>query len=300
MKVSIIIPSLNDDKNLLKTIQSIKTNTLYQDYEIIVVRSVEKNIFNLFGKRTIDIKKFYPEIKLIHYKKEGPGRARNLGATEAIGDLLVFIDSHCQVDKGWLERFVSFFKRHKRVGIVGPSIYNIKRSKKFRTDFRYGWTLDPDNFEFIPLKNKPKNICEIPFLQGCCHVVRRSVFYKIGMFDGGMKNWGYEDMEICLRAWLLGYPQILLPEIEVGHITRSSFPYSVTWHDADRNLLRLIFTHFSSKRIKKALDILQRKRNITKPLIDVVKSDVWKFRDQMMKKRKYSDYWFFEKFDINF
>ena len=45
--------------------------------------------------------------------------------------------------------------------------------------------------------------------------MRRHVFEAVGGFDGGMTGWGWEDQEISLRLWLLGYELRLVPEVTV-------------------------------------------------------------------------------------
>ena len=82
MKLSIIIPTLNEEKYLCFLLESIKNQT-FKDYEIIIADADSKD-------NTIEIsKKFGCKIT----KGGLPAKARNLGAEIARGDLFLFLDA---------------------------------------------------------------------------------------------------------------------------------------------------------------------------------------------------------------
>ncbi|MCP3664826.1 MAG: glycosyltransferase, partial [Gammaproteobacteria bacterium] len=46
---------------------------------------------------------YYAKVKVVRNKeREGLIRARNNGAVAATGDVVVFLDAHCEVDYNWL------------------------------------------------------------------------------------------------------------------------------------------------------------------------------------------------------
>lgn len=101
--LSIIIPALNEAKNLPKLLESIKRQT-YKDYEIIVVDAGSQD-------KTIEIaRKHWCKIAKgsLH-----PGASRNKGAKKAKGDILLFLDADCTIEENFLENAIKDIKNRK-------------------------------------------------------------------------------------------------------------------------------------------------------------------------------------------
>lgn len=105
--ISIIIPTLNEEKYLPKLLDCIKKQS-YKDYEIIVVDGNSKD-------KTREIAKNYgcrvynePEDIDGH-----PGIARNLGAYKSKGDILLFLEADIQIEINFLEKALKEFSERK-------------------------------------------------------------------------------------------------------------------------------------------------------------------------------------------
>ena len=83
-KVSVIIPTLNEEKLLPSTLESLNAQT-YKDFELIVKDGLSVD-------KTVDIAKRYGA-KVISLKDSSAGEARNQGARYAGGSILVFLDA---------------------------------------------------------------------------------------------------------------------------------------------------------------------------------------------------------------
>src|SRR3989344_8979245 len=115
MKISIIIPNMDNCSKLDRCIESIKDSN-FKDYEIIIVDD---------GSSAMGIKKFYQKIKssnlevLFNKANMGPSYSRNRGASCAKGDILLFIDSDCYIFPNTLEIINNFFIKNKEISCIG-------------------------------------------------------------------------------------------------------------------------------------------------------------------------------------
>ena len=90
--ISIIIPTLNEEKFLPKLLNSIKEQN-YKNYEIIVSDANSKD-------KTIEIAKRF-NVKIVQGGK--PAVGRNNGAKFSVGDYLLFLDADVILPKNFLE-----------------------------------------------------------------------------------------------------------------------------------------------------------------------------------------------------
>jgi glycosyltransferase involved in cell wall biosynthesis len=109
-KVSVIMPSLNEEKYIEDAILSIRGQTC-GNAEIIVVDGCSSD-------RTPEIAKKHAD-KVIVMKTNIP-QARNLGARHAKGDILVFVDADTSLSSRWVESILEDFKEPGTACVFGP------------------------------------------------------------------------------------------------------------------------------------------------------------------------------------
>ena len=99
MNLSVIIPIYNEEKTITACLTSLAQQTV--PFELIVVDdgSTDKTL-SVLSKFQISNFKF----QIIQEKHQGPGAARNLGAKNAHGDILVFVDSDMTFAHDFLEK----------------------------------------------------------------------------------------------------------------------------------------------------------------------------------------------------
>ncbi len=115
MKVSIVIPAYNEEKNIAKTIEAALAQD-YQDREVIVVDNASTD-------RTAEIASRYP-VKVVREPIKGLLNARERGRIEAVGGLIANIDADCLPETDWLARGVEHFLDPEIVAATGPYDYH--------------------------------------------------------------------------------------------------------------------------------------------------------------------------------
>lgn len=106
INVSVVIPSYNEERYIGRCLDSLLQQTL-TGFEIIIVDDGSTD-------RTKQIVKNYP-VRLIEQNHLGPGAARNRGAAEANGQILVFVDADMFFDAHYLEYLVKPVKNGKAI-----------------------------------------------------------------------------------------------------------------------------------------------------------------------------------------
>jgi len=111
--VSIIIRTLNEEKELPITLKNIHLQKFKYLYEIIIVDSGSSD-------NTLKIAKQYNcKILKIDSKNFSYSYALNMGAENSKGELLIFLSAHCSpVNKNWLKYITSQLLLNKKVGAV--------------------------------------------------------------------------------------------------------------------------------------------------------------------------------------
>ncbi|XP_067862050.1 polypeptide N-acetylgalactosaminyltransferase 15-like isoform X3 [Heptranchias perlo] len=176
-------------------------------------------------------------VKLIRSNKRlGVIGGRMLGAARATGDVLVFMDSHCECHKGWLEPLLDRIA-YDRTRVVSPVIDVID----WKT-FQYYHSVDPQrgvfnwklDFHWEPIpeyeqkwRKSPISPIQSPAVSGGVLGINRHYFQNIGAYDPGMLMWGTENVELSLRVWLCGGSVEVLPCSRVGHVYWKNDPYSL-------------------------------------------------------------------------
>lgn len=189
------------------------------------------------------------KIKLIRNKqREGLIRSRVYGAREAIGDVLIFLDSHIEVNKQWMEPLLQLVKDNKTtfalpiIDIISADTFAYTASPLVRGGFNWGLHFKWDNLPKGALVKETDFLGPFasPSMAGGLFAVDRQYFKDLGEYDMGMDVWGGENIEISFRIWQCGGSIQIVPCSRVGHVFRKRRPYGSNGDDTMvRNSLRL-------------------------------------------------------------
>jgi len=172
--ISIVIPSLNEEKFLPLLLESIKKQT-FKDFEVIVADAGSKD-------KTIDIAKKYGA-KVVPGGMPGPGR--NRGAAVATGEFLFFFDSDVILPEDFLES--AYHEMQERFLDLATCEF------KPQSDLQ----LDKVMFKLANLTVKLNQSIN-PRAAGFCIFITRRLFNRVGGFDEAVVI--AEDHDLVDRA----------------------------------------------------------------------------------------------------
>ena len=176
-QVSIIIPTLNEEKYLSLLLKSIKKQD-FNNYEIIVADAGSRD-------KTVEIARNY-NCQLI--KGGSPSKGRNNGAKITKGDLFLFLDADVLLPEKFFEKALTEFKKRK-LNIASFKLVPIRG--KFASLF------------FNIFYNFPILLLEKILAHASMGIlVEKELFWKLNGFDDTIKL--AEDHELARRAKKIG------------------------------------------------------------------------------------------------
>ncbi|XP_061520785.1 polypeptide N-acetylgalactosaminyltransferase 15-like isoform X2 [Phycodurus eques] len=159
----------------------------------------------------------------------GVAGCRNLAASRASGEVLVFVEPRCQCLDGWLEPLLERLARD-RTRVVSPIVdvihwqtfeYNVTQWPVwgvFNWNLDFSWEAKPQLLdEDSDLAIEP---ALSPALGGGVLAIDRHFFHNVGAFDPGIQLWGGEQIELSIRVWLCGGSMEVVPCSRVAHLDR--------------------------------------------------------------------------------
>lgn len=170
--VSAIIPVYNEETSISACLISLQGQTLKAD-EIIVVDDGSTD-------QTSAIVREFP-VKFLSQKHLGPGSARNLGAKESTGDILVFVDADMTFAPDFLEKLIEPILNNKSVGTFNLDEF----VGNYDQILAHYWNLNQNLHDKRRLN--PKSTHDIKDFRA----IKRSEFERVGGFSG----LGYTDSQ---------------------------------------------------------------------------------------------------------
>lgn len=237
---SVIIVFHNEGKSvLLRTVHSVINRSPPQFLKEILLVDDFSDKENLKHELGNYIERFNGKVRIIrNTKREGLIRTRSRGAQEATGEVIVFLDAHCEVNTNWLPPLLAPIYRDRTTMTV-PIIDGIDHKtfeyrpvygydRHFRGIFEWGMLYKENDVPERELKRREHNSepYRSPTHAGGLFAIDRKYFLELGAYDPGLLVWGGENFELSFKIWQCGGSIEWVPCSRVGHVYRSFMPYN--------------------------------------------------------------------------
>lgn len=226
-RVSIIILNWNTTAITCDLLHSLKRNLTYANAEIIIVDNGSQQ------NPSEDFLAIYNGIKIIlNPSNFGFSAGCNIGAKEASGDYLFFLNSDTEITPGLLEELLDTFSIDQQTGIVSPVVYSYfdKQSVEYA-----GYTrIHPitGRSRIIKVKHQTSQLQlklkQTYFAYGAAMMIPRKVYEEVGGLHEAYFAY-YEELDLSNRIKEKGYKIYCNTEVSVYHkgsmSTAKNYPF---------------------------------------------------------------------------
>ena len=192
---SIIVPVYNAQESINQLHNSLINQSANGiNYEIIYVNDGSKD-----NTRKI-LESYIPSdhITIINQKNQGPANARNNGVTYSRGDIILFTDSDCELQKNWLFEMIKPFHDPDIVGVQG--CYKTRQNKIIAL------------FDQFEIENNYKKMLRNKYIDSIgtySAAYRKNIFLKAGGFNNSYKEASGEDFELSYYIHNCGHKMVV-------------------------------------------------------------------------------------------
>ncbi len=220
--VSIILVNYNGAQITIDCLHSIRSQLHSVPYEVIVVDNASTD-------QSADlIQETFPEVKLLRQSENrGFGAGNNIGARNASGKYLFFLNTDTILTCDLLPHLIEVMEKDSSIGIVGPRLLNSDGSLQLSTARSISfWGEYQDLKQKLDYRNLEQRsriyeqfetMQEVDIVIGAALFMRKKLFESLGGFDETFFMY-FEESDLCQRAKLKGWKNIYVPSISLIHL----------------------------------------------------------------------------------
>jgi GT2 family glycosyltransferase len=224
-KVSIIIPTRDKAKLLQACVESIRKNTNYSNYELLIV----------------DNSSLEPETQdlMAQYESEGisilkhPGAFNysaicNMAATKATGDYLCFLNNDTEViSKNWLQSMVEHASTSS-TGLVG-AVLSYPNGSIQHMGIALGYTGIAGHPHRGESQGKcvPESCFQVSAVTFACVLTSTTKFREIGGLDENLPS-GFNDVDFSIRSANRNYKNVVCVKTQLTHRESQTRPKTLS------------------------------------------------------------------------
>ena len=243
MRRSIIIPALNEAKNLAINLPRVRSQMESTD-ELIVVDNGSQDQTTTVAEKW--------GAKVIHEPVRGRSQARNAGIRCSTGELVVFLDADCTPQDGWLNELLKPFVE-ATVGCVAGAIHNYDLGTAFCRYLVNKGHLAQSVYYEHPFQ---------PYAATGNAAFRKAVLDQIGLFDESL--WAGHDADLSWRM-----------QLETTYIIAAA-PLAVVSHRQDLSIFGFLMQ--KRRHAQGAVLLYKKYRNYRREEVASFREVYWEYR----------------------
>jgi GT2 family glycosyltransferase len=200
VKYSVIVPAYNAGRTIGDCLGALTRQSLVPAvYEVIVVDDGSMD-------GTAEVVKTF-SVRYLHQPNKGPATARNHGAREARGEIILFTDSDCVPSANWIAEMTKPFDDPDVIAVKGA----YKTNQRSLTA-RFAQVEFEERFELL------KRAASIDMVDTYSAAYRSDVFRQAGGFDESFPVANNEDTELSYKLSRMGRKMVFNPDAVVYHL----------------------------------------------------------------------------------
>jgi GT2 family glycosyltransferase len=203
--VSIIIPTFNGAPRIGNCLDALRDQAALRNAEILIVDDGSTD-------NTAEVIRRCPGVRLISQANAGPAAARNHGAQEAKGTIILFTDDDCVPMPDWLDAMLAPFGDPEVVGAKGTY-----RTRQKCLAARFVQIEYEDRYRLMA------GLESIDFIDTYSAAFRRDRFLEMKGYDTSFPVACAEDIELSYRMSARGWKMKFAPNAIVYHTHPDSF-----------------------------------------------------------------------------
>ena len=234
MLVSVIIPTYNRQESASRLLGCLCDQTMdSENYEVIVID--DGSTSSTLGQNK---SKFPYQFQYIWQDNQGATIARNNGAINSRGQILVFIDDDVTVSPNTLQALLDVCNREERVIALGSIVYRNENTESVYTRI----VVSNDNI-FSDLHQSNDQAISYVECNTQILAIQRKYFFELRMFQdptGGWPNW--DDVDFGYRAHKAGFHFVRVGDAKGVHWDNSLSDLDSTnlrWFQASKSAVQL-------------------------------------------------------------
>jgi GT2 family glycosyltransferase len=202
-RFSVVVPTWRRPEQLRAALEALGALDYPTDrYEVIVVDDgggIDGEVAAAAGQN----------VRFVEQPHRGPAAARNRGAAEAEGDILVFTDDDCLPATSWLKALDEALAEHPGAAIAGR-VVNASSANLFGEATHV--LIDAVNDPFLEGRPEPR------LAPASNLAIDRAAFFEVGGFDESFPLAAAEDREFAERWHRHGRSIVFAPSAVVNHV----------------------------------------------------------------------------------